>query len=126
MEGTPVGLWVGIKTFRAQLRDLDGGVSLGEVGLEGGPEGGVLRLAEGSGGGQTCKKKVFIRFVVRKVFGGVVITDDGRLVELQGTAEQAPFSRSELDAMLTLAESGLQELMQAQRLALSTATGSAI
>ena len=34
MEGTPVGLWVGIKTFRAQLRDLDGGVSLGEVGLE--------------------------------------------------------------------------------------------
>ena len=56
----------------------------------------------------------------------VVITDDGRLVELQGTAEQAPFSRSELDAMLTLAESGIQDLMRGQRLALTTAAGSGI
>lgn len=56
----------------------------------------------------------------------VVITDDSRLVELQGTAEQAPFSRSELDAMLTLAESGIQDLMRGQRLALTTAAGSEI
>ncbi|QNI92640.1 ribonuclease PH [Synechococcus sp. BOUM118] len=56
----------------------------------------------------------------------VVTAGDGRLLELQGTAEQAPFSRSELDAMLNLAESGLQELMQGQRLALATAAGSAI
>ena len=56
----------------------------------------------------------------------VVTTDDGRLLELQGTAEQAPFSRSELDAMLSLAESGLQELMRGQRLALTPPAGSGI
>ena len=56
----------------------------------------------------------------------VVTTGDGRLLELQGTAEQAPFSRSELDAMLNLAESGIQELMHGQRLALATDTGSRI
>mgnify|MGYP005686017019 CR=1 FL=1 len=56
----------------------------------------------------------------------VVTTGDGRLLELQGTAEQAPFSRSELDAMLSLAESGIQKLMHGQRLALATDTGSRI
>jgi len=56
----------------------------------------------------------------------VVTAGDGRLLELQGTAEQAPFSRSELDAMLNLAESGLQELMEGQLHALATAAASAI
>jgi len=48
----------------------------------------------------------------------VVMDGDGRLLELQGTAEGAPFSRSALNALLDLAEPGLQELMAAQRDAL--------
>ncbi len=47
-----------------------------------------------------------------------VIAEDGRLVELQGTAEQAPFSRGEADRMLELAARGAAELISAQRRAL--------
>jgi ribonuclease PH len=48
----------------------------------------------------------------------VVMTGSGGLVEVQGTAERAPFSRQELDAMLALAEKGIRELVAAQRAAL--------
>jgi len=48
----------------------------------------------------------------------VVMTGSGGLVEVQGTAEGAPFSRKELDAMLALAEKGIGELIAAQRAAL--------
>ncbi|HXF68089.1 MAG TPA: ribonuclease PH [Burkholderiales bacterium] len=48
----------------------------------------------------------------------VVMTGSGGLVEVQGTAEGAPFSRAEMDAMLALAEKGIRELIAAQRAAL--------
>jgi ribonuclease PH len=48
----------------------------------------------------------------------VVMTGLGGLVEVQGTAERAPFSREELDAMLDLAGRGIAELVTAQKLAL--------
>jgi ribonuclease PH len=48
----------------------------------------------------------------------VVMTGLGGLVEVQGTAERAPFSRQELDAMLDLAGQGIAELVLAQKLAL--------
>jgi ribonuclease PH len=48
----------------------------------------------------------------------VVMTGSGALVEVQGTAEGAPFSRGDLDAMLDLAESGIKQLSQIQRDAL--------
>jgi ribonuclease PH len=50
----------------------------------------------------------------------VVMTGGGGLVEVQGTAEGAPFSRTELEAMLGLAEKGIRELIAAQRAALKT------
>ena len=49
----------------------------------------------------------------------VVQAGDGRLLEIQGTAEGAPFSRSQLNELLDLAEPGLVSLMQAQRQALN-------
>jgi ribonuclease PH len=45
----------------------------------------------------------------------VVQADDGRLLEVQGTAEGAPFSRAQLDALLDRAQPGLEQLMEAQR-----------
>jgi ribonuclease PH len=48
----------------------------------------------------------------------VVMTRAGGLVEVQGTAEGAPFSRAELDAMVDLAAGGIRELIEAQRVAL--------
>ena len=44
----------------------------------------------------------------------VVMTGSGRFVEVQGTAEGLPFSRSELDGLLGLAEHGISELLAAQ------------
>ncbi len=48
----------------------------------------------------------------------VVMNDGGGFIEVQGTAEGHAFHRNELDAMLDLAQSGIDELMRAQRAAL--------
>ena len=48
----------------------------------------------------------------------VVMTGSGTLVEVQGTAEGAPFDRGQLDAMLDLASAGVVELTKIQRDAL--------
>ena len=48
----------------------------------------------------------------------VVMTGDGKFVEVQGTAEGAPFDRAELDSLLALAEKGCAELTRLQRQAL--------
>ena len=44
----------------------------------------------------------------------VVMTGDGRLVEVQATAEQAPFTREQLDELLELAAGGIEEIGLAQ------------
>jgi ribonuclease PH len=44
----------------------------------------------------------------------VVMTADGRLVEVQATAEREPFSRDELDLMIDLGAAGIEEIMAAQ------------
>ena len=44
----------------------------------------------------------------------VVMTADGRLVEVQATAEREPFTRDELDGLLDLAGAGIEEIMVAQ------------
>jgi ribonuclease PH len=50
----------------------------------------------------------------------VVMSGRGLLVEVQGTAERAPFSRDELDLMLDLATKGITELHSLQREAVAT------
>ena len=45
----------------------------------------------------------------------VVKTGDGRFIEVQGTAEGLPFEREALDALLGLADAGIQELIAIQR-----------
>lgn len=55
----------------------------------------------------------------------VVATGRGLFVEVQGTAEGAPFDRRELDALLDLALAGTAELARVQREALAEATGDA-
>ena len=50
----------------------------------------------------------------------VIMTDQGGFIEVQGTAEGAPFARNELDGMLALAEKGIRELFELQQAALNT------
>jgi ribonuclease PH len=49
----------------------------------------------------------------------VVMTASGGMVEIQGTAEGAPFTETQLQALLALARSGIAQLVQAQKAALA-------
>jgi ribonuclease PH len=51
----------------------------------------------------------------------VVMTAAGGFVEVQGTAEGAPFSRAEMDLLLALADKGIRDLVALQRAALAAA-----
>ncbi len=51
----------------------------------------------------------------------VVMTSEGRFVEVQGTGEHAAFDRAELDQLVTLATAGIQELDRMQLAALGVA-----
>lgn len=53
-----------------------------------------------------------------KVDMNVVMTGSGKFVEVQGTGEESPFSRDELQQLLGLAEQGIQQLITAQKQAL--------
>lgn len=50
----------------------------------------------------------------------VIMGSAGGFIEVQGTAEQAPFGRAELDSMLDLASGGIAQLFALQRLALAS------
>ncbi|MGH7775056.1 MAG: ribonuclease PH [Candidatus Binatia bacterium] len=49
-----------------------------------------------------------------------VMTGSGRFVEVQGTAESAPFTKKGLDRMAEIAQQGIRELLKAQKKVLST------
>lgn len=49
----------------------------------------------------------------------VVMMEDGRMIEVQGTAEGEPFSQQELNTLLELARGGIDSLVQAQKAALA-------
>ena len=49
----------------------------------------------------------------------VVMDDQGRFIEVQGTAEGHPFTTAELEALLNLAGGGIREIIAAQRAALA-------
>lgn len=55
----------------------------------------------------------------------VIMTGGGKFVEVQGTAEDSPFDRTQLDAMLRLASAGIQELVALQRRLLAERAASA-
>jgi ribonuclease PH len=49
----------------------------------------------------------------------VVMNSDGGFIEVQGTAEAAPFNQEELNAMLDLAKRGIADLVKVQKMALA-------
>ncbi|GAB6169162.1 hypothetical protein JCM1393_16220 [Clostridium carnis] len=50
-----------------------------------------------------------------KVDMNVIGTDEGEFIEIQGTGEEAPFKRSELNELLDLAEKGIKQMIQIQK-----------
>lgn len=68
--------------------------------------------------GQSCLDLNYEEDSKAKVDMNVVMTGNGKFVEVQGTGEEAPFSREELNELLGLAESGICELIALQTEAL--------
>jgi ribonuclease PH len=79
----------------------------------------VAAVSVGVVGGEPLLDLCYEEDVRAETDMNVVMTGDGRFVEVQGTAESEPFDRLELDALLTLAESGCAELTGLQRAALT-------
>ena len=61
--------------------------------------------------------------VAAEVDMNVAMTDSGKFVEIQGTAEHAPFDQRQLSAMLRLARGGIRQLLALQRKALGRRGG---
>ena len=53
----------------------------------------------------------------------IIMTEDGQLVEIQGTGEERPFTKAQLNEMLELGEGGIQELIKVQKQALGDLAG---
>lgn len=55
---------------------------------------------------------------IAKVDMNVIMTEENKFVELQGTGEESPFSRAELNELLDLGEKGIRHMIQVQKDAL--------
>jgi len=99
------GAWV------AAARALDG------FGLSKALPGSVAAVSVGIVGGVPLLDLDYAEDSTAEVDMNVVMTGDGRLVEVQATAELEPFSRELLDELLDLAAGGIETLTAAQRAA---------
>jgi ribonuclease PH len=78
----------------------------------------VAAVSVGMSGGTRRLDLDYEEDVSAAVDMNVVMSSEGRFVEVQGTGEHGTFDRRELDALLDLAVSGIQQLDAAQRRAL--------
>jgi ribonuclease PH len=78
----------------------------------------VAALSVGIFGGRALLDLTYEEDVGADVDMNVVMTGEGSLVEVQGTAEGATFSRTELDRLIDLAGRGVKKLVRAQKQAL--------
>ncbi|WP_017873001.1 ribonuclease PH [Candidatus Caldatribacterium saccharofermentans] len=84
------------------------------------PERGIVRdylaaVSVGIVNGEMLLDLNFEEDSVAQVDMNVVMTGSGKLVEVQGTAEKEPFSRETLNALLDLAQRGIQEILTLER-----------
>ena len=78
----------------------------------------IAAVSVGVCGGQPTLDLDYAHDSTADVDFNVVMTDDGRFVELQGTAEHEPFGGEALEALLTLARRGLKQVFALQKKAL--------
>jgi ribonuclease PH len=83
--------------------------------------GMIAAISVGVVGGQPALDLDYAEDSTADVDMNVVRTDDGRYVEVQGTAEAKPFRREQLDALLGLADAGIDRLHLLQREVLGSA-----
>ncbi|HEY6219355.1 MAG TPA: ribonuclease PH [Gemmatimonadaceae bacterium] len=79
----------------------------------------VAAVSVGVAGGRPRLDLDYEEDVAAAVDMNVVMSSEGRFVEVQGTGEHGTFDRAELDALLELAVAGIRSLDEAQRRALA-------
>ncbi len=89
--------------------------ALGSIGQQDALVGQLAAVSVGIIDGEARLDLPYEEDVRAEVDMNVVATADGRLVEVQGTAEGAPFSRAAMDQLLDLALAGCEELFVLQR-----------
>jgi ribonuclease PH len=89
--------------------------ALDRFGLSKAMPGSVAAVSLGIVGGELLLDLDYSEDSTAEVDLNVVITGDGRLVEVQATAEQVPFGRDELDELLELAARGITRIEEAQQ-----------
>ncbi len=82
---------------------------------------GVAAVSAGVVGGSVLLDLAYAEDSRADVDFNVVMTEDGRFIEVQGTAEGAPFDRATLDHILDAAGAGIRDLFAVQREALRLA-----
>jgi ribonuclease PH len=78
-------------------------------------KGAVAAISVGLVDGETVLDLCYDEDFRAEVDFNVVMTQEGEFIEMQGTAEGKPFSRTALDEMLSLAEKGIQHHLETQR-----------
>lgn len=86
----------------------------------------LAAISVGKIDGHLCLDLCFKEDAHAEVDMNVVMTSQGKLIEVQGTAEGSPFSRSELNELLDLAHKGVQELIVIQKEALGEVAASVV
>ena len=100
-----------------------GRLALDRFGLSKALSGSIAAVSVGVVGGEALLDLDYSEDSTAEVDMNVVMTGDGRLVEVQATAEQEPFTREQLDDLLELAGSGIEQLAVAQEGAIRAAAG---
>jgi ribonuclease PH len=85
--------------------------------------GGLAAISLGLVDGRLLLDLCYEEDSAAEVDFNIVMTGDGRLIEVQGTAEGTPFDRAALDAMLDLAEQGIGQLLSIQQQVIRDAVG---
>ena len=78
----------------------------------------VAAVSVGMVGGKPLLDLCYVEDVDADVDMNVVMTASGKFVEVQATAEDQPFSKAEMEQMLSLAKTGIKALIQAQTTAI--------
>ena len=97
--------------------------ALGKAGLSRVLTDSVAAVSLGIVGGEMLLDLDYEEDSSAEVDLNVVMTGAGRLVEVQATAERAPFDRAELDELLDLGAAGIEKIGEAQNQALDAARG---
>ncbi|MEZ8445354.1 ribonuclease PH [Vibrio splendidus] len=82
-------------------------------------KGHVAAVSVGIVGAQALCDLEYVEDSAADTDMNVVMTEDGKMIEIQGTAEGEPFSHEELMQLLVLANKGITDIVEAQKAALA-------